>query len=85
MTDKLKFPASMSETAQSLLDGLLQRNLDERLKDPRLIKQHPWFASIDWQALVEKKIPPPFIPDVVNHIDLYPYYLYLNLYIYIYI
>ena len=26
------------------------------------IKQHPWFASISWEHLIEKKIKPTFTP-----------------------
>jgi hypothetical protein len=28
------------------------------------IQQHPWFISIDWQALEAKEAQPPFVPDV---------------------
>ncbi len=28
------------------------------------IQQHPWFANIDWDALEEKSLEPPFVPDV---------------------
>ena len=30
------------------------------------IKKHPFFASIDWVAMSEKTVEPPFIPDVRN-------------------
>ena len=26
------------------------------------VKEHPWFAGIDWELLLQKKIPPPFVP-----------------------
>lgn len=26
------------------------------------IKSHPWFKGIDWEKLVLKQIPPPYIP-----------------------
>lgn len=28
------------------------------------IKAHPWFAGIDWDALYNKQVVPPFEPDV---------------------
>jgi len=28
------------------------------------VKNHPWFADFDWQALKEKTIKPSFIPDI---------------------
>ena len=30
--------------------------------DAEEIKQHPWFKTIDWKLLLEKKLEPPFIP-----------------------
>jgi RAC serine/threonine-protein kinase len=69
MTDKLKFPPYVSPAAQSLLEGLLKRDINERLKDATQIKQHPFFVSINWQAILEKKIKPPFIPDVKGEAD----------------
>jgi len=70
MTDKLKFPPSMSETARSLLEGLLQREINERLRDPEVIKQHPFFAPINWDLLYAKKLDPPFIPNVKDEKDI---------------
>jgi len=61
----LTFPKDMSEEAKSLLTGLLQRDPRERLGSNNGMmdfKDHPFFADIDWKALYEKKIPPPFIP-----------------------
>jgi len=70
MTDKLKFPASMNANAISLLERLLERDVDLRLKDPSEIKKHPYFASINWDDLYAKKITPPFIPDVKGSHDI---------------
>jgi RAC serine/threonine-protein kinase len=79
MTDKLKFPATMSEPAKSLIEGishfffsllifsgLLQRDPEQRLRDPSKIKEHSFFAGIDWDALYSKKTKPPYIPSVVK-------------------
>lgn len=38
-------------------------------KDENEIKNHPWFADINWTHLLEKKIKPDFIPVVGNAID----------------
>jgi len=69
MTDKLKFPHGMGEDAKSLLEGLLQRDISLRLKDPSKIKDHPFFKAIDFNALYNKKIKPSFIPDVKGEHD----------------
>jgi len=64
MTDKLKFPPSMSENAKNLLENLLQRDVNDRLRDPVKIKEHPFFAPIDMEALWQKKLKAPFVPNV---------------------
>jgi len=69
MTDKLKFPAGMSENAKSLLEGLLRRDLNERLKDPSKIKDHPFFGTVNWEDLYHKKVKPPFVPNVKGEAD----------------
>lgn len=33
------------------------------------IKNHPWFADVDWERLLKKEIKPDFIPVVDNEID----------------
>ena len=58
----------------SLLEGLLIRIPDQRLgggpADAAAVKEHPFFAEIDWDALDRKEIEPPFNPDVDGHMDL---------------
>jgi RAC serine/threonine-protein kinase len=69
MTDKLKFPPTMSEGARILIEGLLQRDPAERLRDPSKIKEHAFFNNLDWNALYNKKIKPPFVPNVKGETD----------------
>ncbi|KAI7867750.1 kinase-like domain-containing protein [Spinellus fusiger] len=66
LQDELRFPEEMSEEAKGLLRGLLTRDPNERLGNsgPEAIKNHPFFASIDWQKLMQKKVQPPFKPSV---------------------
>jgi len=33
------------------------------------ITKHPWFAGIDWTALAEKKLSPPFKPKIKKNND----------------
>jgi len=64
----LYIPAFISREAESLLKGLFKRNPHHRLghgsNGAQEIKDHPFFASIDWQRLYERKIAPPFKPDL---------------------
>lgn len=65
---KLGMPDNLSPEAQSLLRVLFKRHPQNRLgAGPNGIddiKRHEFFATIDWDALVQKKIRPPFIPAV---------------------
>ncbi|EGC32113.1 hypothetical protein DICPUDRAFT_38849 [Dictyostelium purpureum] len=69
MMEKLTFPHFISQEARSLLELLLERDPEKRLADPNLIKRHPFFRQIDWELLFQKKIPPPFIPNVKGSAD----------------
>ncbi|CDS05593.1 hypothetical protein LRAMOSA08121 [Lichtheimia ramosa] len=71
LQDELRFPDDMSEDAKSLLRGLLTRDPNERLGNngPEHIKNHPFFASIDWRKLLQKKLQPPFKPTVESAYD----------------
>lgn len=33
------------------------------------VKDHPWFAGMDWDLLLQKKIPPPFVPKTTGDRD----------------
>lgn len=73
LQEQLRFPASLTMAARSLLMGLLEKDPRKRLggseEDVRDIARHPFFASINWQDLLEKKIPPPWKPDVSSPAD----------------
>jgi hypothetical protein len=75
--------ARISPLARSLLVELLARNpkkrLGSRANDPagadvEAIKAHPFFAGVDWVALLERRVTPPWRPaavaaDSVLHFD----------------
>ncbi len=74
----LKYPQSFSPAIKNLLEGLFQKNPEKRLgstkDDAKPIKEHPWFAPVNWSALLVKEIKPPFIPliksdDDISHFD----------------
>lgn len=54
----------------ALITQFLDRNPKTRLgcRDKELgiddIRSHPWFASLDWDALENKDVQPPYVPDV---------------------
>lgn len=65
---KIKMPKNFSVEASDLLEKLLVKNPNERIgcmeNGVADIKSHPFFSEIDWEKLIEKQIPPPFIPGV---------------------
>lgn len=66
---ELEIPDSISENAADLIRKLLERDPEKRLQNPDEIKAHPFFAPIDWTRLLNKEIPPPFVPDVKDESD----------------
>jgi serum/glucocorticoid-regulated kinase 2 len=70
--DPLTFPEDFSDEACSILTGLITRDPAQRLgrQGAEAIKAHPFFAKhIDFGALVQKKIQPPFKPRVTSPVD----------------
>ncbi|KAF6739583.1 Serine/threonine-protein kinase Sgk1 [Oryzias melastigma] len=73
----LQLPNGASRAAQSLLAGLLDREVSSRLGEKRdfeEIQEHHFFASINWDDLLARKVRPPFVPNVtgpgdVSYID----------------
>jgi len=73
MKDKLHLPNGMSASAKSILTGLLSKDPAKRLgsgpSDVQELKEHQFFQAIDWRALEEKRITPPFKPAVNGLMD----------------
>ncbi|XP_060937192.1 serine/threonine-protein kinase Sgk2b [Limanda limanda] len=73
----LQLGRGVSQAARSLLQGLLERDVTKRTGtscDLEELQEHPFFASIDWDDLLARKVEPPFIPNVcgpcdISHID----------------
>ena len=57
---------SFSPKATDLLLQLLERDPELRLgygpSDAELIKRHPFFEDVDWEAMETRSAKPPFIP-----------------------
>ncbi|OSC96821.1 Pkinase-domain-containing protein [Trametes coccinea BRFM310] len=65
---KIRFPKGViGEDGKQFVKGLLNRNPKHRLgaqRDAAELKEHPFFKSIDWEALAKKQVTPPFKPVV---------------------
>ncbi|XP_012275244.1 G protein-coupled receptor kinase 1 isoform X2 [Orussus abietinus] len=66
LTMNVELPESFSKELQSLLEGLLQRDINNRLgcrgHGADELKEHPFFSGIDWQQVYLQKYTPPLIP-----------------------
>jgi protein kinase A len=66
-------PQWMDPLAKDLISRLLTSDLSRRygnLRDGALdVKFHPWFASIDWNALWRLEIAAPYIPTIRSEGD----------------
>ena len=60
--NKLMFPEIFSEELKDLLRKMLDKNPKQRIgigNDKQDLKDHPFFADIDWDLIFKKKIVPP--------------------------
>ncbi|XP_044256022.1 RAC serine/threonine-protein kinase [Tribolium madens] len=73
LMDEVKFPRNLSSDARDLLGGLLVKDPAKRLgggpDDAKEIMAHPFFSCINWRDLEQKKIIPPFKPQVTSDTD----------------
>jgi cGMP-dependent protein kinase len=69
----LKFPRGFDSSAQDLIKKLLNPNPQLRLGHLRGgvkdIISHKWFAALDWNALVNKRIAAPYVPKIKGLLD----------------
>ena len=74
---KIKYPKEMSPEPRDLIGGLCTVNPNQRLGNissggqsgTALVKAHPFFKTIDWDALYHRKIKGPIIPKVKHAAD----------------
>lgn len=73
VNDEVRYPRFLSTEAIGIMRRLLRRNAEKRLgsseKDAEDIKKQPFFRNIDWDALLQRQVPPPFIPAVKGKED----------------
>uniref|UniRef100_A0A8C6AKZ4 non-specific serine/threonine protein kinase n=1 Tax=Monodon monoceros TaxID=40151 RepID=A0A8C6AKZ4_MONMO len=73
LMEEIRFPRTLSPEAKSLLAGLLKKDPKQRLgggpSDATEVMEHRFFLSINWQDVVQKKLLPPFKPQVTSEVD----------------
>ncbi|XP_034635373.1 serine/threonine-protein kinase 32A isoform X3 [Trachemys scripta elegans] len=63
-TATVMYPAAWSKEMVSLLKKLLEPNPEERFAQLKDIQDFPYLADINWDAVLQKRIMPGFIPTV---------------------
>jgi len=70
---ELHYPSYVGMAVKSMLQGLLQRDPNKRLgsgkNDAEEVKAHPFLAGIDWTAVYQRRVTPPFQPNVSAQTD----------------
>jgi protein kinase X len=70
---KYSFPRNVDAAGKLLIKNLLQADLTKRFGNLRNgiddIKNSSWFEGMDWEALFERTLPAPFIPQVTGSTD----------------
>uniref|UniRef100_A0A8C5RS27 protein kinase C n=1 Tax=Laticauda laticaudata TaxID=8630 RepID=A0A8C5RS27_LATLA len=73
VNDEVRYPRFLTTEAISIMRRLLRRNPERRLgageKDAEDVKKHHFFRLIDWNALLAKKVKPPFVPVIRGRED----------------
>uniref|UniRef100_A0A8C7QSN9 protein kinase C n=1 Tax=Oncorhynchus mykiss TaxID=8022 RepID=A0A8C7QSN9_ONCMY len=73
VNDEVRYPRFLSTEAIGIMRRLLRRNPDRRLgsgeKDADDVKKQPFFRGVDWEALLQRRLPPPFVPNIRGRED----------------
>eukprot|EP00698_Gefionella_okellyi_P012489 TRINITY_DN3366_c0_g1_i1.p1 TRINITY_DN3366_c0_g1~~TRINITY_DN3366_c0_g1_i1.p1 ORF type:complete len:351 (+),score=24.27 TRINITY_DN3366_c0_g1_i1:46-1098(+) len=72
--EEIPLKSSLSPEIKSLLRGFLTRSPERRLGSGpgafQQIKSHPFFAGLDWDLLLQKRIAATFIPQTESSLDI---------------
>ncbi|KAF2074596.1 hypothetical protein CYY_004103 [Polysphondylium violaceum] len=73
LAGRITFPLGFDSDAKDLIKRLLTADRTRRLgalKDGAMdVKNHRWFADINWESLYNRTIPGPFIPNIQHQGD----------------
>ncbi|KAM4720600.1 LOW QUALITY PROTEIN: serine/threonine-protein kinase N2 [Anableps anableps] len=68
VNEEVRYPRFLSAQSASLMQKLLQKNPELRLgsgeEDAAEIKRHQFYQGMNWDALLAKKLKPPFLPTI---------------------
>uniref|UniRef100_A0A8C5PVK8 protein kinase C n=1 Tax=Leptobrachium leishanense TaxID=445787 RepID=A0A8C5PVK8_9ANUR len=74
VNDEVRYPRFLSAEAIAVMRRLLRRNPERRLgsgeRDAEDVKKQPFFKEMDFEALLSRRLPPPFTPSVKGPHDI---------------
>uniref|UniRef100_A0A8C6NM99 Protein kinase C n=1 Tax=Nothobranchius furzeri TaxID=105023 RepID=A0A8C6NM99_NOTFU len=65
-TDNPVYPSWLTKAAKDILVKLFVREPEERLGVKGNIRHHGFFSSVDWKAVEQRQVAPPFKPTLVR-------------------
>ncbi|CAL8332108.1 unnamed protein product [Lota lota] len=73
VNDEVRYPRFLSTEAIGIMRRLLRRNPERRLgsgeRDAEEVKKQPFFRTMDWEALLQRRLTPPFVPRIAGKED----------------
>ncbi|KAJ2515042.1 Serine/threonine kinase, partial [Coemansia sp. RSA 2049] len=73
LEDEILYPVRMSRDSVFVCQALLERDPSKRLgagpNDAEDIMKHSFFAGINWDDVLNKRIPPPYVPEIRGRYD----------------
>ncbi|OLY77673.1 Protein kinase C-like 2 [Smittium mucronatum] len=74
LEDEVLYPVNMSRDSVSICQELLERDPNKRLgsgpSDADEVKRHPFFKGANWSDFLNKRVTPPFIPQINGRSDI---------------
>ncbi|CAL1530396.1 unnamed protein product [Lymnaea stagnalis] len=66
------YPSHFSREVKDMIQKLLTKDPSKRLgsRGAEEVKRHPFFKSLNWDDLAQKKVPAPFVPNIRHEMDL---------------
>ncbi|KAJ1827154.1 Serine/threonine kinase [Coemansia sp. RSA 2599] len=73
LEDEILYPVKMSRDSVFICQALLEKDPSKRLgsgpNDAEDIMKHSFFAGVNWDDVLNKKIPPPYVPEIRSRFD----------------
>uniref|UniRef100_A0A3Q2GYI4 Serine/threonine-protein kinase N1 n=1 Tax=Equus caballus TaxID=9796 RepID=A0A3Q2GYI4_HORSE len=73
VNDEVRYPRFLSAEAIGIMRRLLRRNPERRLgsseRDAEDVRKQPFFRTLGWDALLARRLPPPFVPTLSGRTD----------------